>query len=157
MSRHERIRAICQFCGAPFMALVDQIKRGRGKFCSTSCGRRARPPIDHFQYIDRGGGLFACWPWQGNRNEDGYGRLSPRRGVIIMAHRYAYERYIGPIPENLKLLHSCDNPPCCNPAHLFIGTQADNVADMIKKGRGRFHFREIAIAQPLHERAEAAA
>jgi hypothetical protein len=146
MSRHERVPAICRFCGNAFMALSDQIRRGRGKFCSVACGRRARPLADSLQNIDRSSGLFGCWPWLGNCNKDGYGRISLRRGVIILAHRYAFEKYVGPIPEGQRLLHSCDNPPCCNPAHLSVGTQADNVADMIAKGRARFHFREIARA-----------
>lgn len=144
MSRHKRIDATCQFCGKQFMAMVEQIQRGRGKFCSISCSRKALPLADPLQKIDRSGGLFACWPWNGYRNLDGYGIVSRRRGGRCLAHRYAFEQYVGPIPENSVVLHSCDNPRCCNPAHLSIGTQAENVADMIKKGRARFDRRERA-------------
>ncbi len=52
-----------------------------------------------------------------------------------MAHRAAWEYTRGPVPAGLFVLHRCDNPPCCNPAHLFLGTQADNMADMQAKGR----------------------
>jgi hypothetical protein len=53
------------------------------------------------------------------------------------SHRAAWKLTHGPIPDGLQVLHRCDNPPCCNPAHLFLGTQQDNIADMHKKGRYR--------------------
>ncbi len=77
-----------------------------------------------------------CWLWRGGGLR-GYGIFSSRRlGRHGYAHRFAWEFTHGPIPDGLRVLHRCDNPPCCNPAHLFLGTQADNVADMWAKGRG---------------------
>ena len=55
---------------------------------------------------------------------------------LMGAHRWAWEHYVAPIPDGLFVLHKCDNPPCCNTSHLFIGTQADNLRDMHDKGRG---------------------
>jgi hypothetical protein len=85
--------------------------------------------------VDVGGS--GCWEWTAGRNIDGgYGRLR-LDGGLIMAHRLAWILTYGPIPEGLSVCHHCDNPPCCNPSHLFVGTQADNVMDAMKKGRQR--------------------
>lgn len=73
----------------------------------------------------------SCVVWTGRRDEKGYGRAGRRK-----AHRVAWETANGPIPTGLCVLHRCDNPPCCNPAHLFLGTQLDNVRDREAKGRG---------------------
>jgi hypothetical protein len=76
----------------------------------------------------------ACWPWVGWFSEDGYGRLIVD-GQRWIASRYAYTLAVGPIPEGLLVCHRCDNPPCCNPKHLFLGTNGDNLRDAYRKGR----------------------
>jgi hypothetical protein len=79
-----------------------------------------------------------CWVWTGSVNDKGYGRIGGgRRQAVALTHRLAYESAVGPIPEGLCVLHRCDNPPCCNPEHLFLGTRADNNADAKAKGRVR--------------------
>jgi hypothetical protein len=80
--------------------------------------------------VDTSGGAAACWPWMHACNGKGYGRLGQQ-----LAHRIAYRCAIGPIPPGLKIRHTCDNPPCCNPAHLVAGTPADNSRDMVERGR----------------------
>jgi hypothetical protein len=72
-----------------------------------------------------------CWPWLGCLSTAGYGRAG-KRGY---AHRLAYEFAYGPIPAGLEIRHACDNPPCCNPAHLLVGTREDNAHDMVVRGR----------------------
>ena len=82
-----------------------------------------------------------CWPWAGYCLPDGYGSFwagelypngSPKK---MRAHRFAYFLAHGSLPAELEVCHSCDNPPCCNPAHLFLGTHADNMGDLASKGR----------------------
>lgn len=76
-----------------------------------------------------------CWEWTASRFPKGYGRFRIN-GRTLQAHRIAYEMTYGPIPEgDWCVCHRCDNPPCVNPAHLFLGTKSDNALDMIRKGR----------------------
>lgn len=75
-----------------------------------------------------------CWIWVGAKNRDGYGIIWDGK-TYHMAHRVAYERAHGPIPEGLVVRHSCDTPQCCNPAHLSVGSAADNSRDMVDRGR----------------------
>lgn len=77
-----------------------------------------------------------CIEFVGHRSRHGYGRINRDGGRdIARAHRLAWELTHGPIPDGMCVCHSCDNPPCCNPDHLFLGTQRANVRDMVLKGR----------------------
>jgi GTP-dependent phosphoenolpyruvate carboxykinase len=75
-----------------------------------------------------------CWEWQGYRDKNGYGHLTVHQEVKL-AHRYAWEDIYGSLPDWLYVLHKCDNPSCVNPEHLILGTQQDNLADCVAKGR----------------------
>lgn len=82
----------------------------------------------------------SCWPWPLSRNRDGYGLIRVRlAGCRIQwsfyVHRLSFQVVNGPIAAGMKVLHGCDNPSCWNPAHLRIGTQAENMRDMASKGR----------------------
>ena len=82
-----------------------------------------------------------CWEYNGCCHiHNGYGTLRVN-GKQYKAHRLMWEITNGPIPNDLRVLHTCDNPPCCNPEHLFLGTQQDNVADMIAKGRSNYSMQ----------------
>ncbi len=78
-----------------------------------------------------------CWEWQGAKIAAGYGRvwLNGRAGKATFVHRVTYAMEHGPVPAGMKVLHHCDNPPCCNPWHLFLGNTAANMADRDAKGR----------------------
>jgi HNH endonuclease len=79
-----------------------------------------------------------CWEWTACRHvRMGHGRLvvGGRAGKVEYAHRLAWQYWVGPIPDGLIVRHTCDNPPCCNPAHLILGTQADNALDMVRRRR----------------------
>lgn len=91
-----------------------------------------------------------CWEWTGDKDVKGYGRFF-LRGEVIRAHRVSQEIYAGPIPDGMYVLHRCDNPGCVNPAHLFLGTQTDNMLDMEAKGRGRHPRGEGHLSSKLTE------
>ncbi len=90
-----------------------------------------------------------CWEWTGQLKE-GYGCFS-FQGKEKLVHRVMYERHKGAIPPKHNICHSCDNPKCVNPKHLWLGTQADNILDMIKKGRDRKAFGEKNHAAKITE------
>ena len=96
-----------------------------------------------------------CWEWTAGRSRAGYGRFKVERKQTP-AHRHSYEHFVGPIPEGLCVLHKCDNPPCCNPAHLFLGTLLDNNKDRHAKGRTSRASRSQGEKHGLSKLTEAA-
>lgn len=101
-----------------------------------------------------------CWPWTGSTDGEGYGLIAVN-GRSRRANRVAWSQHNGPIPTGAVIRHTCDNPPCVNPAHLLMGTQADNIADAIERKRwihGQRHPRaKLTTGQVQEIRAALAA
>jgi hypothetical protein len=85
--------------------------------------------------VDRSAGPEACWPWLGYRHKNGYGEFRMRNKRRIGAHRFAIGLIEAGDCKNAVAMHSCDNPSCCNPKHISLGTQAQNQAEKVQRGR----------------------
>lgn len=86
--------------------------------------------------VEKGDDPDACWGWNGRTTTHGYAIVPMgKRLAYMIGSRFSLVLHGFPKPKGMKALHTCDNPPCCNPLHLFWGTQKDNVDDMIAKGR----------------------
>ncbi len=132
----------CRQCDEPFTTRLALVKRGEGFYCTMVCkiahqrAVAARQVAARFwSKVDRSGGPDACWPWLASCFDNGYGQF--KVGIQNRkAHRVAWELVNGSIPKGMLMMHAeCDNPPCCNPAHLKPGTNAENSQDMVSKGR----------------------
>ena len=143
----------CDVCGKVFSKGTRQASRwNRQTCCSRTCAgkMRKRPLGERFWAFASKGRKNDCWQWNGSVNNNGYGRLN-RNGRIVYAHRLSYELAYGCVPDGVDVLHRCDNPPCVNPTHLFLGTQADNNLDCREKGR---HSCGIRPRGERHSRAK---
>jgi len=139
----DRSVPICELCGSP-------LKRNAKRWCSRSCFIKActTPLEDRFwrrvQKSDEG-----CWVWIGSGTKNGYGTIArgSHPNMPVLVHRVSWQIHFGDIPEGLQVLHRCDHRRCVRPDHLFLGTNADNQADMDAKNRRVFPPKILTIEQ----------
>lgn len=112
-----------------------KVKSGRASH-DWQGGRPANRLEDLWRYV-KIGAPDECWPWQAARRRRGYGTFTVNHRSLV-SHRIAYQLATGENPGDLFVCHTCDNPPCCNPAHLFLGTHRENMRDMVSKRRHRW-------------------
>ena len=94
--------------------------------------KRPRPLLERFMsHVQK---TETCWLWTGKKSKQGYGDLACF-GTGMIASRLSYELLVGRIPRYIQVNHTCNNPPCVNPDHLYLGTQKENVHDAIRSGR----------------------
>lgn len=120
----------CRHCGA----VLDPRRK---KYCTKRCfdiGRKIPLAVRFWAKVRKSEG---CWEWTSATDWDGYGKITSdtQSNVSLRAHRVSWEMHFGPIEDGLRVLHTCDNPPCVRPDHLFLGTDGDNTRDAAAKGR----------------------
>ena len=137
------VTVVCRTCSANFLVRAGDNRLRPRSFCSRAC-RDFASSMNEFKFWElvNKGMHDVCWEWTGNRStRGGYGNVK-WRGKILFAHRVAYSLSFGiNLPTErqhkyaINVLHKCDNPPCCNPSHLFLGTPKDNAVDRLTKQR----------------------
>jgi len=104
---------------------------GHARHCSVTVEDLFWPKVDQ---NSKGG----CWIWMSYRNNNGYGLMTvPKHKQLILAHRWTYERFVGPIPKGMFVLHKCDVRECVNPEHLYVGSFRENTIDFYSRNRHR--------------------
>lgn len=132
----------CEYahCCKSFTVHKSEAARGGGRFCSTECRSRARfaePAVRFWKFVQLPEDRSQCWLWHGSKTRDGHGVFRVH-GKHVLAHRFSYALHTGGIDSRLNVNHCCpdgENPSCVNPAHLYQGTQGQNMQDAFAYGK----------------------
>lgn len=150
-SMKRRLSFVCEQCGDTFEAPQSSLARAP-RFCGTTCFGLAKtgiktPVTDRvYDHIERGE-PDECWPWTASVDHKGYGQINDGEGRTRKAHQIVLEIALGrPLVAGELALHHCDNPPCCNPGHLYAGTHLDNAHDMISRGRAAWQRKTAHVS-----------
>jgi len=141
---------VCPVCNQHFLALDYRAKAGKAICCSLQCSNKYRkiPAKERFlRFVPMDKPVDACWIWLGATYSNGYGNFFDGTGHAL-AHRFAWELNFGPIPPEMHCCHKCDVRACVNPNHLFIGSRADNMRDMVIKHRSASGERHYSHTNP---------
>jgi len=133
-----RTRRFCsRACSYKSPARSEKLSKSlTGKRCSPLTEFKKTPPLERFfSYIKKK--KNKCWEWQLQGDKNGYGSFSitGKAREALRAHRASWILFVGEIPKGMLVCHKCDNPPCVNPKHLFLGTNNDNMIDKMLKDR----------------------
>lgn len=149
--RLQRLPKICEICGKEYVYSNGQSSKAwlTRRFCGAKCyGISKEIPVEQRFWKKVNRPSEGCWEWLGAKSV-GYGRIFGRNNKLLLAPRFSWELVNGPIPNGLFICHTCDNPGCVNPNHLFLGTAKDNALDKVRKGRAikikpetRTHIKE---------------
>ena len=146
-AQQRRMMKTCEKCGKTFETLRQYVARGQMRYCSRECAApgRTRPEKERFWEKVDVRGPDECWPWVGAIQQQGYGIFTAfvdetcTKRQTIGAHVYAWKTINGPMPKGFQGNHTCDNPPCCNPSHVYAGTKKQNTADAMVRN----HMKEL--------------
>lgn len=165
----KRVPRTCETCDKHFSVKPSEANDGDGKYCSRDCYNQGKKISISRLFLRSVGPVTrtGCMPWTGTHAANGYGVFGTRFGLSggkatrILAHRFAFEFAYGPIHDGMQVLHLCDRRNCVNPLHLAIGTQTENNADKVAKGRHckgeQCHFTKLTEAAVKDIRARYAA
>lgn len=155
--RQPKYTVTCKICNTVFHPLPKAVERGNGKCCSSRCAGLAKrqPLADRFWPFVNKDTESGCWLWGGTKFTRGYGRISiSGTSKSIGAHRASWQLHFGEIPQGMLICHKCDTPECVNPAHLFLGTNNDNMQDKVRKNR---QARGLRVFAPMPGEANGSA
>lgn len=130
-------KVVCGYCDAVFeirsKVYRNRLRRNQKAFYCPKCVSGENAAARFWKKVDRSGGDESCWIWLGGLDSGGYG-LFRYKGKNTKAHRFAYELFFSALVE-IDACHSCDNPRCVNPKHIWPGSAFDNMRDMVLKKR----------------------